>query len=63
MALLPIAGPTRVKVIILYPLVESISETDWLRTADRNPAFAYLHEAAEDVYSVTDGKPFHDDQA
>ena len=60
---LPFAGPARVKVIVLYPLAEEISETEWLRAAARNPAFAYLHEAAEDIYTVTDGKPFHDDPA
>ena len=23
----------------------------------------YLHEASEDIYSLADGKPFHDNQA
>jgi hypothetical protein len=61
--LLPFAGPARVKVIVLYPLVEEVSETEWLSAAARNPAFAYLHEASEDIYSLADGKPFHDNQA
>ena len=60
---LPFAGPARVKVIVLYPLIEEVSETEWLSAAARNPAFAYLREASEDIYSLTDGKPFHDDQA
>jgi hypothetical protein len=59
---LPITGPTRVRVIVLYPLAEDISETEWLQTADHNLTFAYLREATEDIYSVTDGKPFHDEQ-
>ena len=59
---LPIMGPTRVRVSVLYPLAEDISETEWLQTADHNSVFAYLRETTEDIYSVTDGKPFHDDQ-
>ena len=59
---LPIMGPTRVRVIVLYPLAEDISETEWLQTAAHHSACAYLGEATEDIYSVTDGKPFHDDQ-
>jgi hypothetical protein len=60
---LPFAGPARVKVIVLYPLVEEISETEWLSAAARNPAFAYLHESSEDIYTLADGKPFDDNQA
>ncbi len=36
---------------------EDISETEWLNAAARNPAFADLHEASEDIYSPTDGSP------
>lgn len=60
---LPFAGPARVKVLVLYPLVEDVSEVEWLNAAARNPAFAYLHESSEDIYTLADGKPFHDDQA
>ena len=56
---LPISGPLRVKVIMLYPLVEGIDESDWLRAATHNPAFAYLRDSAEDIYTVDDGKPFN----
>ncbi len=59
---LPIDVPARVRVIVLYPLQDNWDETEWLRAAARNPAFNYLKEAKEDIYSVTDGKPF-DDQA
>jgi hypothetical protein len=27
--------------------------------AARNPAFAFLTDAAEDIYSVSDGTPYH----
>jgi len=59
---LPIAGPARVRVLILYPLDGEIDEVAWLRAAARNPAFSYLHDAEEEIYSPSDGKPF-DDQA
>ena len=58
---LPISGPKRVRVIILYPLVDDWDEAEWLRAATRNPAFEYLKEAHEDIYSPADGKPFHDE--
>ena len=55
---LPIAGPMRVRVIVLYPLTEDIDEATWLYSAARNSAFASLHDASEDIYSIADGKPF-----
>jgi hypothetical protein len=57
---LPIPSPTRVRVIILYSLDEEWSETEWLQAAARNPAFQYLKDAAEDLYTATDGEPFRD---
>lgn len=57
---LPFAGPARVKVIVLYPLTEEIGETEWLSAVARNPAFAYLHDSSEDIYTLADGKPFDD---
>ena len=59
---LPISGPKRVRVIVLYPLDDESDETEWLRAAARNPAFDFLKESAEDIYSVEDGKPFHADE-
>ena len=59
--LLPISGPQRVRVIVLYPVNEEWSESEWLRSAARNPAFADLAAPEEDIYSLTDGKPFHDE--
>ena len=55
---LPIAGPLRVRVIVLYPLADDIDETTWLYAAARNPAFSSLHDASEDIYTIQDGKPF-----
>jgi len=58
---LPIAGPTRVRVIVLYPLDEKWDEKEWLRAATRSPAFSHLKEAAEDIYTINDGEPFRDE--
>lgn len=38
--------------------VDEIEEAAWLRAAARNPAFAFLDDPEEDVYTATDGKPF-----
>jgi hypothetical protein len=57
---LPILGPQRVRVIVLYPLNEDWNEAEWVQSAARNPAFADLASPEEDIYSPSDGKPFHD---
>jgi hypothetical protein len=57
---LPIPGPIRVRVIVLVPEAEEISEGAWAKAASASPAFDFLKDPAEDVYSAADGKPFHD---
>ncbi|MGB5158040.1 MAG: hypothetical protein WBN77_11485 [Desulfobacterales bacterium] len=57
---LPFSGPKRVKVIVLSPLDDEIDEISWLRAASCNPAFSFLSDPGEDIYSISDGKPFHD---
>jgi len=57
---LPVTGPTRVRVIILLPDEAEIDETEWLRAAAANPAFHFLRETGEDLYTLDDGRPFHD---
>ncbi len=47
----------KVKVIIL--LSDEIDEKAWYRYAMNNPSFDFLKEPEEDIYTVTDGKPFH----
>ena len=37
-----------------------MDDATWLRAAARNPAFNFLKEPHEDIYTVADGKPFHD---
>ena len=52
-------GPGRVRVILLSPEQEDGQEREWLSAAARNPAFDFLKDAKEDIYTFTDGKPFH----
>jgi hypothetical protein len=58
---LPVSGPRRVRVIVMYPVDERWDENEWLRAAARNPAFADLAAREEDIYSLSDGEPFHDE--
>lgn len=57
---LPVSGPMRVRVILLYPLAEGVEEDEWLRAAARNPVFRDLGAPEEDIYSPDDGEPFSD---
>jgi hypothetical protein len=60
---LPITGPKRVRVIVLSPLTENpddLSEIEWLRASLTNPAFEYLRDPEEDIYTIDDGKPFYE---
>ena len=60
-ACMPVPGPMRVRVLVLYPLIEDDwEEEEWLQTAARNPAFAFLRDPEEDIYNLSDGEPFHD---
>jgi hypothetical protein len=56
---LPIHGPKRVRVIVLYAPADEPDEVEWLRAAAHNPAFNDLNDPEEDIYSLTDGQPFH----
>lgn len=56
---LPIEGPQRVRVIILVPEEAEIEEHRWLEAAAANEAFSFLNDAGEDIYSLSDGKPYH----
>jgi hypothetical protein len=58
---LPFAGPRRVRVIVLtqYPeIADKLSETEWLKVSVDNPVFEYLRDPEEDIYTISDGKPF-----
>jgi hypothetical protein len=57
---LPIVGPSRVRVIILISDETDINEQEWLQAAASNPAFDFLKDPGEDIYTLADGKPFYD---
>jgi hypothetical protein len=57
---LPIVGPMRVRVLVLYP-ADDLDEDEWRRAAARDPAFHYLHDAREDIYTLSDGKAYNDE--
>ncbi|MCI0561021.1 MAG: hypothetical protein MN733_21250 [Nitrososphaera sp.] len=54
-------GPGRVRVILLVPDEEEMDEREWLRAAASSPAFDFLRDSEEDIYTLADGKPFHDE--
>ena len=59
---LPPIEPGRVRVIILFPEESDAGGNDkeWLLAATTNPAFDFLNDPAEDIYTMADGKPFSD---
>jgi len=44
----------------LLPEESDINETEWLQAAAANPAFDFLKDPEEDVYTLSDGEPFYD---
>lgn len=58
--LIRITGPARVRMVI-SPLDSAWEEKEWLRAAASNPAFEFLSDPEEDIYRLTDGKPFDDE--
>jgi hypothetical protein len=59
---LPVVGPSRVRVIVLFSEEEreDIDELEWLHAAMVNPAFDFLKDPEEDIYTLADGRPFDD---
>jgi len=60
---LPFAGPKRVRVIVLSShteIADDLSETEWLKASLNNPVFEYLRDPEEDIYTISDGKPFYE---
>ena len=47
----------RVRIIVLLAETDDISEQEWCEAAAKNPSFAFLHDAEEDIYSLSDGQP------
>ena len=53
--------PGRVRVLLLMADEADFDEQEWMRAAARNPAFDFLNDPAEDIYTRDDGRPFHDE--
>jgi len=51
---------TPVRVSHLLPEESDIDEACWLRAAAANPAFDFLKDAEEVIYTLSDGRPFYD---
>jgi len=47
--------------VFLPPEESDLNEIGWLRAAAANPAFDFLKDPEEDVYTLSDGRPFDDD--
>ena len=59
---LPITGSTRVRVSHLVPEENDMHEIEWLQAAATNPACDFLKYPKEDIYTFSDGRPFHDEE-
>jgi hypothetical protein len=51
----------KVKVIILIPDHEEISDTEWLKVINQSDSFDFLNDPEEDIYTLEDGKPITDE--
>jgi hypothetical protein len=58
---LPITASGKVRVIVLIS-EEDAEDREWLRAAATNPAFEFLGDPEEDVYTPDDGRPFGDQE-
>jgi hypothetical protein len=59
--ILPLSVPKHVRVIVLYSPVDEWDEKEWLHAATLSPAFNFLKDPEEEIYTLIDGKPYHDE--
>lgn len=59
--ILPPSVPKHVRVIVLYSPVDEWDEKKWLHAAMLSPAFSDLKDQTEEIYTLRDGKPYHDE--
>jgi len=60
----PLSNATDQRVRVIVLLTDSdgdIDEQAWCEAAAKNPSFAFLQDAAEDIYTLNDGKPVGDE--
>jgi hypothetical protein len=53
-------GGVAVRILILSEEDENSEGKRYLESISRNPAFDFLNDPAEDIYSKKDGKAFHE---
>ncbi|HEY2726608.1 MAG TPA: hypothetical protein VGI61_05515 [Parafilimonas sp.] len=51
----------KVKLIVLAQ-EDDITDEEWIKFLSTNPAFDFLKEEAEDIYTIHDGKPYHSER-
>lgn len=51
---------TKVRVIVLFA-ENDLNEREWQKAAADNEIFAFLHDEAEDIYTLNDGKPIENE--
>ena len=56
----PLPAKAALGGLCFVPEETDIPEDAWVSAAAVSPAFGFLKEAAEDIYTTADGKPFHD---
>jgi len=49
----------RVLILIKDDISEQDEENLWLNSISTNPAFDFLSDSSEDIYSIKDGEPFN----
>ena len=49
----------RVLILINDDITEHDEENLWLNSISTNPAFDFLRDSSEDIYSLKDGEPFN----
>ena len=57
-AVVPLDSQTRVRLIVV-PDDDDVSEFQWMRWLAHNPAYDFLKDEAEDIYTIADGRPIH----
>lgn len=50
----------RILILLDDEINEEEDEILWMKSISENPAFTFLNDPAEDIYSLKDGEPFND---
>ena len=45
--------------VLIFTDEDEVSESEWMQAAANNPAYDFLKDPAEDVYSLIDGIPWN----